>query len=96
MQTQERTSAFMRQMNDLMCKELDGTPDPVAFFCECSREGCYEPVWLTLAQYRRIRREPDTVILLPGHRATEKMVASAEQVTARRSSKERRATALAA
>ena len=40
--------------------------DRIPFFCECSDESCYQPLWLTLDEYDRLI-EGDTFGLAPGH-----------------------------
>jgi hypothetical protein len=37
------------------------------FVCECSEEGCSEPVELTFAEYESIRSEPTHFLVVPGH-----------------------------
>lgn len=65
-----RPTAQTRRINDLIWKSLgdDGAGRPLAFFCECGREECYLPVWLTPIGYERRRRLPDWVALAPAHR----------------------------
>lgn len=62
-------AARTRRINDLIWESLDddGAGGPVAFFCECAREGCYLPVWLTSIDYEQGRRLPDWVALAPAH-----------------------------
>lgn len=69
---QMRVSATMRRVNDLMWETLDrgAWTDPVPFFCECNREGCYRPVWLTPDEYEQGRRQPDWRAVAAGHRRT--------------------------
>lgn len=69
--TVSRMPDVMRRVNDLICESLDSDADaePAAFFCECADEGCYQPVWLTPAAYRRRRREPYWTALAGGHLA---------------------------
>jgi hypothetical protein len=50
----------MRRVNDLMWGRLtEGDWDePIAFFCECERDGCYRSVWLMPDEYRSGRLAP--------------------------------------
>ena len=59
----------MRRVNDLIWESLDhgGRTDPVPFFCECSQEGCYRPVWLTPFEYEQSRLQPDWLAVAAGH-----------------------------
>lgn len=42
----------MRKANDEIRRVLRADPgDRVPFFCECEREDCYQPIWLTLDEY---------------------------------------------
>jgi hypothetical protein len=41
-----------------MREGLSHYDEPIAFFCECDREQCYAPVWLTGAEYDRMRARP--------------------------------------
>ena len=65
-----RTPATMRRVNDLIWESLDrgGNTDPVAFSCECGRDGCYRHVWLTPVGYEQLRRQLGWLVLSPSHR----------------------------
>lgn len=69
--TVPRMPDVMRRVNDLICESLDdgAQAEPVAFFCECSDDACYRPVWLAPDAYRRSRREPYWTALAAGHLA---------------------------
>ena len=41
-----------RRLNQLMLDGLQGSEHPVAFFCECDRDDCYQAAWLTADDYR--------------------------------------------
>ena len=60
----------MRRVNDLIWESLDdrGRPDAVAFFCECGRDSCYRPVWLTADEYDESRRRSDWLAVSASHR----------------------------
>ncbi len=40
---------------------------PLPFVCECATTGCTGAVELTLEEYRRVRRDPQRFVLMPGH-----------------------------
>lgn len=49
-------AAVLRRSNELMRKLItDNSASPVPFFCECEREGCFAPAWLTVAEYDAAR-----------------------------------------
>lgn len=41
--------------------------DSAPFVCECADPGCYESVMLTLADYDRVRRQPNWFVVAAGH-----------------------------
>jgi len=50
---------------------LDKTSDVYEFFCECGQQvRCGEHVKVSAATYERVRSDPTTFILFPGHEAT--------------------------
>ena len=75
MPTSERVGkneALFREVNERIkdvsgrVVAFDGTAT-LEFVCECSEEGCSEPVELTLAEYESIRSEPTHFLVVPGH-----------------------------
>lgn len=44
-----------------------GGRNPFQFICECSTSGCFEPVWMTLEEYERVRQEGTHFLLADGH-----------------------------
>ena len=64
-----RLPTTMRRVNDLIWESLahGGHDDPVAFFCECGRDGCYRPVWLTPEEYDARRRRSDWLAVSAAH-----------------------------
>ena len=66
-----RTSqgAHKRRVNDLIHESLREhlESEPIGFFCECSSSRCFEPVWLTVAEYDTRRRNPSWSLRAPGH-----------------------------
>lgn len=66
-----KNEALFREVNARI-RELSerwelGTPDLVAFVCECSRSGCSEPVELTLDEYEQVRSSSSHFFVVPGH-----------------------------
>ena len=64
------SAASKRQVNDLILRFLDGEPgpDPIAFVCECSTEGCFGTVWLTAAEFETGRTGSEGwLVLAPTH-----------------------------
>jgi hypothetical protein len=44
-----------------------GGREPFEFICECSTSGCFERLWLTLAEYERIRQDGTHFLIADGH-----------------------------
>jgi hypothetical protein len=67
-----KNEALFREVNERI-KEVSGRvvafdgEATLEFVCECSEEGCSEPVELTLAEYESIRSEPTHFLVVPGH-----------------------------
>ena len=72
---QARNEALAREVNeriDRLDREAEGAGAPpnetFGFLCECGRgDGCTEMLWVTLAEYDRVREEDDRFVLVPGH-----------------------------
>jgi hypothetical protein len=45
--------AKKRQINQTMLDGLRHSDHPVAFFCECDRDDCYQPAWLSCHDYEQ-------------------------------------------
>ena len=41
--------------------------EPFEFICECATSGCFERLWLTLAEYEQIRQDGTHFLLADGH-----------------------------
>lgn len=67
-----RMPATMRRVNDRILETIEdgGNTVPVPFFCECERDGCYRPVWLTPVEYEQRRRRPGWFALAASHGET--------------------------
>jgi hypothetical protein len=67
-----KNEALFREVNERI-REVSGRvvafdgDATLEFVCECSEEGCSEPVELTLAEYESIRSEPTHFLVAPGH-----------------------------
>lgn len=47
-----RAHTLMRQINDnLRERRPDGSSEAIPFFCERACEDCFQPIWLTPAEY---------------------------------------------
>ncbi|HUZ81883.1 MAG TPA: LuxR C-terminal-related transcriptional regulator [Gaiellaceae bacterium] len=60
-----------RLVNELMRDGLRIGVDtePIAFFCECANEDCYQAIWLSASEYDRARADPRWEALIGDHRA---------------------------
>jgi hypothetical protein len=47
--------------------DLDGEARTVEVLCECGRAGCADRVEVTRELYERLRSDPETFVLKPGH-----------------------------
>jgi hypothetical protein len=47
--------------------ELNAVEGLTPFLCECEEEGCTAIVQLTVGDYRRIRGDTATFVIVPGH-----------------------------
>ena len=63
-----RSPLLLRRINEVMREGRRGRTEPelIPFFCECHRDDCYEPLWLTTDAYDR-RRIGSRRLILPGH-----------------------------
>jgi hypothetical protein len=73
LERQARNEARVREVNErinALDREAAGGGDGETFtlYCECGREGgCGERIWMTLAEYDRVRSQDDRFALVPGH-----------------------------
>ncbi|MBW8741177.1 MAG: hypothetical protein ACJ747_05115 [Gaiellaceae bacterium] len=58
-----------RRLNELIHESLteETEPRPIAFFCECDTERCFEAVWLSPAEYENRRAGDGSNVLALGH-----------------------------
>ena len=67
----ERDSRLMRKANDEVRRQSDTltSSEPAAFFCECDTNGCYAPVFLSLADFdAMVAAEQRVWVLSEGHK----------------------------
>jgi hypothetical protein len=59
----------MRRINEAMRegRRSQTKPELIHFFCECQRDDCYEPVWLTADAYDKLCTGLRRPLILPGH-----------------------------
>jgi hypothetical protein len=62
-------SAHKRRMNELIHESLSEHVEsqPIAFFCECPSERCFETVWRTVEEYKAVHHDPRASLLVSGH-----------------------------
>jgi hypothetical protein len=64
-----RSPLLLRRINEVMRDGRRGRTEAewIPFFCECERDDCYEPLWLTADEYDARRIEARRSLILPGH-----------------------------
>jgi hypothetical protein len=64
-----RSPLLLRRVNEVMREGHRGQTEPelIPFFCECQRDDCYEPLWLTVDAYDERRTGSRRPLILPGH-----------------------------
>jgi hypothetical protein len=65
----QRNPLLLRRINEVMREGRRGQigTEWIPFFCECQRDDCYEPFWLTADEYDELRTETQRPLILPGH-----------------------------
>jgi hypothetical protein len=69
-ETAIRNERLFREANERIAErrdELDVVDAPTPFLCECEDEACTAIVRLGAEDYRRIREQPYTFVIVPGH-----------------------------
>ena len=66
---QGRNESLFREVNERIAEvnqtfQVEGRSE---FLCECSREECRDPVWISIDEYEGVRRESTRFFVLPGH-----------------------------
>ena len=66
----ERNRSLFREVNERLTGLAPDAPGQLQeFICECSHLGCAAHMLLPLSLYARVRREPTTFLVVPGHEA---------------------------
>jgi hypothetical protein len=61
-----------RELEQISEDELHaGKHSPLEILCECGREGCFERITLSIAEYEAAHSERDRFVLRPGHESTD-------------------------
>jgi hypothetical protein len=65
----QRSPLLLRRINEVMREGRRGRKEAewIPFFCECERDDCYEPFWLSADAYDERRTEAQRPLILPGH-----------------------------
>ena len=66
----KRNEALFPTVNDEI-DDLESRFGATAYVCECADISCSETIWLTHAEYRRIREQPAHYVIVPGHEMPE-------------------------
>ena len=65
-----RNELLFREANEKIAErreELGALDGPTPFLCECEDEGCTAIIRLSTDEYRQIRAQPDTFVVVEGH-----------------------------
>jgi hypothetical protein len=64
-----RNEALFREVNERIEDVQAGfsAQERTDFLCECGSDDCTQPISLTLAEYERIRKNPEHFVVVPGH-----------------------------
>jgi hypothetical protein len=66
-----RNEARFREINERVERDLAPIVDPhdeqLPFVCECGRPSCTDSISLYVAEYERIRSDPTSFAVVPGH-----------------------------
>src|SRR4051794_24012811 len=63
--------ALNESLNEHVHDRLGGTSARSGFVCECAQVQCSEVITVDLARYERIRSDPLTFFVVPGHELPE-------------------------
>jgi len=69
-ETAIRNELLFREANEKIAErrdELDAVHGPTPFLCECEEETCTAIIRVSVADYRRVRDDPATFMIVPGH-----------------------------
>jgi hypothetical protein len=73
-----RNQALFREVNERIAELANRAIDEsLQIICECANTGCQDKITIRILDYRRVRKNPDRFIVVPGHtaRAAENVVA---------------------
>ena len=62
-----RNEAIFREVNERVADVMDSESRMTNFLCECGNLDCIEEVSLTDAEYLKLRSNPATFAVVPGH-----------------------------
>ena len=62
-----RNEAIFREVNERVADVMDSEARMTNFLCECGNLDCTEEVSLTDAEYMKLRSNPATFAVVPGH-----------------------------
>jgi hypothetical protein len=62
-----RNEAIFREVNERVADVTDSEARITSFLCECGNLDCVEEVSLTDAEYLKVRSNPATFVVVPGH-----------------------------
>jgi hypothetical protein len=62
-----RNETIFREVNERVADVMDSEARMTAFLCECGNLDCVEEIFLTDAEYMRVRSSPATFAVVHGH-----------------------------
>jgi hypothetical protein len=62
-----RNEAIFREVNERVADVMDSESRMTNFLCECGNLDCTEEISLTDAEYGKLRSNPATFAVVPGH-----------------------------
>jgi hypothetical protein len=62
-----RNEAIFREVNERVADVMNSDARVTNFLCECGNLDCVEEISLTDAEYTRLRSNPATFAVVPGH-----------------------------
>ena len=62
-----RNEAIFREVNERVADLMDSDARMTNFLCECGNLDCVEEISLTDVEYTRLRSNPATFAVVPGH-----------------------------
>jgi hypothetical protein len=62
-----RNEAIFREVNERVSEVMDSEARMTNFLCECGNLDCVEEISLTDAEYTKLRSNPATFAVVPGH-----------------------------